>query len=377
MTRIKAIALSLLAASVLISCTAVNQFPEYVGVDILASRGLTLDGPSGADAYLLGATPAFDYIDLQMLNPAEYGTAPPDGTDVYRLEVPTLLPGGDFEAGIGAWATSPGPTPPAPTAFALASAGDMPDGDYLSFDMSPNAWGRLDLSAFSDGFVPDATYHVQFDTKRTTSDISLVYDYGDDTTESYLNTQNKSWEFEPTETGAVIVESFPGNDAFDRPSTFAAATEGTDYFYVGTPAGSPPLSTGFVDNLRFGRVDVLPHRVLSITETDVAGLALVAGRYEFSLYVKSEIAGEITPTSPDNYRSGQVTIGINDEFTTFTRAVEQWDDSTWVQVSVTFDLLGSDIASATPLRIQITPSSNQTPSIGSVLITAPRLELQI
>lgn len=349
-----------------------NQFPEYDGVDILESRGITL--ASGADGYASSPVArTFDYVNLAVLSAAQYGSASglPDGADVYRLELPTLLPGGDFESGPGLWTASA----PVPTVLdAAATTGAPLDGTYLEFEVSASSWGRVDLSGFSDAFVDNAIYHIQFDVYRASSDDTFVFDYGDNGTESYINTQNKDWVFSGGP-GAAQEASFPGSDDFDRSTKFAAATEDEDYFYVGSAATSSVVSRGFLDNLRFGRVDVLPHHVLTVDPTTSSGLDLISGQYVFSIYVKSEIDAEVTPTTPDRFRAGQLSIGINDQFNLFEQSTVGWNQNTWVQVSVTTQL--SEAALASPLRIQLTTTDAQLPAVGSVLISSPRLELQL
>ena len=379
----------LLLSLTLVSCDFADPFAEYRSEDILTSRGMTLAmwGPG----YLPGTMPTngFPYISLEVLAPAEYGTAQglPDGADVYRLELLNLLPDGDFERAV----PDAGNRPPFwelvenPTPFYVAHD-DNPGfgtGNYLDFTVSTGALGRIDLGEhLKDELVGGGIYHIQFETIRRSTTAYLAFDYGDEPPEtsdrvSYLEVDNLEWEFDTEGKPDTPKERFPGTGLFERPGTFYASDSGTGFFYVGSPRIGVRASSGYLDNVRIGRVDILPHWALILSSDTETGLPLVPGRYRFRIFVKSEIDSQVTP-SPDGlnrFRSKQISIGANNSFVTISAAEAEWNAGRWVEVIREFELSPADVTRSPALAIQITPSSIDTPAVGSILISSPVLEL--
>ncbi len=363
----------------LAGCDLGDPLGEYRGVDILESRGLTIgDGEPG---YLPGPRPdGFDYIRLEPLSAAEYGTANglPDGASVYRLELLNLLPDGDFEEGpLGAlplrWESSAGGT----VEVSDAATEDFGTGNQLSFNVSANQeWGRIDLNAhLLDGLVGTGAYHIQFEILRRATDAQIILDFGSDDTagQSYLKLNGADWVFQ-TDGEVPRVEAFPRRDDsdFDRPGAFYANAAGTGFLYVGSPYTSGP-SDGYVDSIRIGRTDIMPHWAIELPAVAETGLDLVPGRYSFRAYVKAEIADEITPASPNRFRSGALSVGANNDFAGFPADVHEWTSTEWVEIVHEFVLRATDLDAG--LVLQLTPSTLDVPSVGSVLIAAPILEL--
>jgi len=372
------------------ACEPVNPYPEYVGINILESRGVT--AATGGAGYLDGSLPgfAFDYIELTELGAAEYGTSVglPAGAPVFRLEVLNLLPDGDFEAStVGA---NPDGAPwvqnGTPTLFEVNDdvVGGVPGfgtNNYLEFDVAPLNTGALDLDAhLADGLVGSGVYHIQFEIVRNTPTSILTLDYGEGTT-SYLEDDSLSWTFEtPSEEQTdTPVRRFPtrGDEVFNGPGTFYASAAGTGSLYVGSPEEVFAASAGYVDNIRIGRLDILPHWALPLPAVATDGLELVPGTYRFRVWVKSEVDTQITP-EPDGwnrFRAGQITIGANNVFTTYRQGDFGWDSNTWAELTYEFTLTPQEITQTPALTIQITPSSLDTPAVGSILISEPVLEL--
>ena len=363
------------------SCEPVNPFPEYVGVNLLESRGVSPE--TSAAGYLAGPLPAmsFDYIVLTPLTAAEYGAAP-HGTpvpDVYRLELVNLFPDGDFEA------TAPGASPAdwednGPDFFEVADdPGPGLTGRYLAFDVTSPSYARLELDAhLLDGLVADATYHLELETVRKTRTSAVVFDYGDDAHTSHLKMNGLSWTFEQAGKQDTPVEVFPnpGDETFNGPGSFYANAAGDGYFSVGSPLAGT-LSAGYVDNIRVSRVDIMPHWsfVVPVDPLDAEALLLVPGRYRFRVFVKDEIDSQVTPNVQNRFRSRQITIGVDGAFSTYSGTALGWDSTQWIEVIHEFRLTAAQLASSAAVRIQLTPSSLDTPRIGSILISSPVLEL--
>lgn len=361
----------------LAGCDLGDPLGEYRGVDILESRGLTIR--DAGPGYLPGPLPdGFDYIRLERLSAAEYGTPPPVDADVYRLELVNLLPDGDFEEGaVGALPPRWEKTADGTVEVSDEATSDFGTGNQLSFDVSANQeWGRIDLNAhLRDGLVGTGVYHIRLDLLRRTTDAQIILDFGSDESEaqSYLRLHGAEWVF-PTDGSAPQVEAFPRRDDsnFDRPGVFYANAAGTGFLYVGSPYASGP-SAGYIDNVRIGRTDVMPHWAVVLPTAAEAGLDLVPGTYRFRVYVKSEITDEVSPASPNRFRSGALSVGANNDFAGFSVEAHEWTTTEWVEIVHEFQLKATDLEAG--LVLQLTPSALDMPSVGSVLIAAPILEL--
>ncbi len=360
----------------LVGCDLGDPLGEYRGVNLLDSRGIAIE--DSGPGYLPGPLPdGFDYIKLEELTAAEYGTPPPVDANVFRLELANLLPDGDFEEGaVGAlpprWESSGGTVE-----VSNEATSDFGTGNQLSFAVgSPGNWGRIDLDQYLlDGLVGTGVYHIQFEVLRRATDAQIILDFGSDEAagQSYLRLNGAEWVF-PTDGSEPRVETFPRRDDsdFDRPGAFYANIAGTGFLYVGSPYPSGP-SDGYIDNVRIGRTDVMPHWAVELPTVAEAGLDLVPGTYRFRAYVKSEIADEVSPASPNRFRSGAISVGANNDFASFRAEVHEWTSTEWVEIVHEFELKATDLEAG--LVLQLTPSALDMPSVGSVLIAAPTLEL--
>ena len=364
-----------------VSCDFADPLAEYRGVDIIASRGMTMTG--GGPGYLAGPLPdnGFEYVVLEELGPAEYGTSAglPDGARVYRLENPNLLPDGDFEE------TAPGPGMVPPRweiegipLFEVVDEGTphLVTGNHLSFTIgSPTELARIDLGThLADELVGTGIYHIQFDIVRRAADSSLMLDFGEGSM-SYLALNTSDWIF-LTDGSPPRLEPFPRRDGtlFDRPGTFYANAAGTGFLYVGSPYQSG-ASDGHLDNIRIGRLDVLPHWALPLTTDSETGLDLIPGAYRIRLFVKSELDDQVTPNAPNRFRSGSISLGANNRFATFSATQSGWSATQWVELIHEITLSADDLTATPALTLQLSPSGPDRPAVGSILISSPVLEL--
>lgn len=364
------------AALLLASCW-VDPYPEYRGVNLLEDRGL--GAASFGKAYFAGVVPAFDYINYDgTIGTAEYGavTGLPAGADttIHRLELYNLLPNGDFEVPLTAdWSLNGGAT-----FVIIPPAGNFAT-DHIQFDISVTASATFDLTSLDDGFAIPGTYHVNLVFEREFQDTEIIFDYGDGASTSYLDLSGLSWLSLERQT-SELVESFPDRDveSLNVNNVFTSSDNGglTHLFYVGTPkvAGVQP-AVGYLDDVRIGRVDILPHVVLAVPPAAGVQLPFVPGIYTFSIYVKSEIDTQVTPTTPNAFRAAQISLGVNDAFVRISQAEGGWNSSRWTKVSRTFTLDAQDIASDPVVALQITVSDSAEPAVGRILVADPSVVL--
>ncbi|MFP4376354.1 MAG: hypothetical protein ACLFP4_04860 [Spirochaetales bacterium] len=364
-------------ALLVVACEPVDVFSDYRGVDLLSQRSVGI--ANWAISYQAGVTPDTDYVSFVALTPGEYGSDAglPAGSPVYRLEIPNLLPDGDFEASTAGSAPSGWTVDPPSANYLVENAPSvMPDGNFVALEFGSADSAFVNLSTLTDGFVIDALYHFQVDIKRVSDDVSILFDFGDAST-SYLGRDD--WRIEPIPGQAIVVESVPSRTPENLfKNTLFAARDSADRFYAGAPAADSPFQEGYFDNLRIGRHDVFPHVRFELPLTATGDqLEFLPGRYTFSVFVKSELDTQVTPDTPNRFRSQQLSIGIDEVYETYERADHGWDANSWAELTYSFELSSAKIASGDPLIITLTPSSFGTPAVGAILVAAPRLELDI
>jgi hypothetical protein len=252
----------------------------------------------------------------------------------------------------------------------------MPDGNYVAFQFGSGNNAYFSLSALTDGYVLDALYYYQVDIKRISDETAVLFDYGNAST-SYLGRDD--WRIDPLPGQAIVVESIPdrSQENLDKNNLFFAKSA-SDRFYVGAPAADSPFTEGFFDNLRIGRHDVFPHVRFELPLTASGDQSdFVPGRYAFSVFVKSELDAQVTPSTANRFRSREISVGIDEIYQTYERSEIGWDPNTWREITYTFDLSSAKIAEGDPLVITLSPSAFGNPVVGSILVAAPRLELDL
>ena len=373
----------------LTGCRWRDPFPEYQGVNLIESRGLSVD--SFTHAYMDGSDPAsmFEYVHVSSVTAAEYGNTAglPSGVEdtIRRLEAVNLFPDGDFEqsmAGLAPinWDIDSAVTPPKvdPATFTVDGSGKI-NGNSVEFSVAGFQAGVLDLDThLLDGLVEPAIYFLNLQFIRSSPAMFITFDYGDDDSTTYLD--NRTWIIQSRTDGETPVETLPtaGDPLLDLVTEFPASGTGNNYFYVGSPQ-SAPGQAGYVDNIRIGRLDPTPHVAAHIAAAnDDGSLPLVTSTYRLSVYVKSEIADQVTPSANghNRFRAGQIALGFNSaNFILFTQDEVGWTTDTWQLVSADFELDDEDLTGDPPLQVRLTVIHPDSPVIGSVLIADPRLEL--
>lgn len=376
-----------------------NYFEAYRGVDLIAQRGLSMS--DWQPAYLVpDADAPVDYISLT--EDASNGG--------YRLEVPNLLPDGDFESSTAGSVPDNWETALPDGFFSVRAAGttDSIQGQSVEFEIGVREYGRVPLSNLLDGLQLDGLYSVTLQFRRGAVDQVITFEYGDEDSSLLKESSGElRWSLDAA-AGATEtpVETFPTrpeeND--DRtnlaiPNVFEALASpditGDRSFYIGAPAAGDSFTpqTGWVDNIRIARLDVGAHMALAIPQVEDAdanedGLTdtfpLVAGEYVFSVEVKALPDSAVTPNEPNRFRAPQVVLGANRQLSTaFDSDTEGWDAETWVTVSAIVSITDDEITTDPPLTLmmsvlnpqQLLVSEPNYTAAGALLIRNPTLEL--
>ena len=382
--------LPLLALAVLAGgCEWTDPFAEYRGINLVTDRSASVDGFS--EAYADGSDPAstHDYITVTGgLTAAEYGvtTGLPAGVEstIRRVEVPNLMPNGDFEA------TAPPATPAdwtiieATPGSVIFDAVDTIDPETIInrsvyFEIIPGDLAAFDLTNLADGLVPSAVYHYSLDFRRDDINTEITIGYSNGDPDPAVTVSWERWVSEPYNalSAPLPVERLPSpaQSSLNLETVFVAQ-EGAiaQFLTLGSLVETPAFQSGYVDNWTVGRLDNLPHLTLTLDVASADALEIVPGDYEFSVYVKSEIDAQVTPALPNAFRAGQILLGKDNVFELFTRADAGWSATNWVQVSTTVRVSRVDLADG-QIQLQLTLATADAPSVGRLLIANPSLEL--
>ena len=359
-------------------CRYLDPYDDYRGVNLLTNRGLTAENFQVSSGTGLSATGYVEYYPL--LTTAQFGSTgglpSGDDTTIYRLEIPNLVPNGDFEETADnslpvGWEEKSG----AVFKATVGSDGDI-TGQSIGFEVDPSKQVVFNLDNLDSGFAANATYYFIVDFIRATGEIDMIFDYCNGDAVTNLNPPGAWFSERPHTTPTVETLPTPGVPNLDIVSTFTNIDDESDYFHVGSPSAGT-YSVGVIDNLRIGRSDIAPQ--ISIDLVDAVGdqLPLVAGEHTFSVYVKSEIDDQVTPSANglNRFRAEQICLGVNHEMTVVRRNQGGWSETAWKRVSCLVELSEEDVApgNTVTLRISVSHSGNET--VGSLLIAEPFFEL--
>lgn len=382
--------LPLLALVVLAAgCEWTDPFAEYRGVNLVTDRGASVDG--FAETYGDGSDPGVghDYITITGgLTAAEYGatTGLPSGVEgtIRRVEIPNLLPNGDFEA------TVPPATPagwtivesvPGTLVFDAVDTADplTITNHSVDFAIIPGDLAAFDLTNLADGLVASAAYHFSFDFRRDdiTTEITVGYSNGDPDPANTVWFER--WVGDPygSLSPPLPIETLPSPSPQELDlETIFVSQEGAfpQYLTLGSLVRNPAFQSGYLDNWSVGRLDNLPHLTLTLAADPATGLDIAAGDYEFSVYVKSEIDSQVTPTTQNAFRPGQILLGKDNVFELFARADAGWSATEWARVSTMVRVSRVDLADG-QIELQLTLATADAPAVGRILIANPSLEL--
>ena len=374
-----------LAVFLFFSCNLIKDFDEYTGVDLIAGKSFTSEDwqADRAESY---------YLNFEPVTAEEAGTTQglPSGAEIYRLEIPNLVPNGDFEE------TNPGE---APAGWVLSESTNninqvIDSGNYLinnntlRFDIDNSKTNRIDYNLRSDttglldGFIEESSYLVRFDIRSTSE---TIFEYNNNSKTFTL------WSFEKGEDLSVRV--FP-LEIMD--SQFTAQSGQAHFFSIGTfEKHEQKPQEGYIDNFRITRTDINQYIRLSVPVTDSEGnrLELLDGIYRFSVYIKEDPTHtKASATAPNRFPANGVSLlmSVKSGDTVLKTTVpevfspddEGADWSVWSQISMTafiqFDLPGAGTIEEQMLELAITPTDTSAggagKDVGSILIAAPSLE---
>jgi len=329
---------------------------EYEGVNLIANRGF-----DSADW-----TP--DQGTVYMTYEAVTGVALPSGVTgaaVYRLEINNLVADGEFE-------TYPSGSPPpvgagwsvTGAATALVSGTEVSSGQSLFFDVPSTAAAdsfAFDLEAMIDGYPANSNYILRF---------------------VFVPTQtNFCWFYFPTHPGDLHIASV---DTLSIPYDFPDAFEDITSEFTSNDTGDIFLITGrtaagYIDDFRIARTDIPLRLRINLTWADPSrpDTPLVSGWYKFSLWVRSDPDAASTPNS---FAGDTVTIGIENALSVVSSVSSLPLVDGWAQISIVLfvQINEPDDHGAYVLELSVTPTdiaNAQSRDVGSILITAPVLEL--
>ncbi len=137
-----------------------------------------------------------------------------------------------------------------------------------------------------------------------------------------------------------------------------------------------------------GRTDMDQYIFFDVPYQETAGLPLVSGAYRFSVWIKAEIDGQVTPGVSNRYRASGIVLEIDDDITDIASGTQEAIylsiSDQWTRISVTKpdvfidnDPLPAD--TDTMIQLRITPITTYTGGgsmpLGSLLVAEPTLEL--
>ena len=354
-----ALGLVLLPLFLLFSCNTSDLFEEYRGVNLISSYAFDSAGwtKDRSESY---------YMNFESVTAAEAGTTSglPDGAAIYRLEIPNLMPDGDFETTTAGslpagWSDTGGTNQVAATGIY---------GQSLAYDIDNTQRLNFTLSTVADSFSANGYYLIRFLLNQP----AAVFDYHDGTSSSFLA---KPWKL----AGLSGVTAFPTTE--DDPEILAQ-TGGT--FSINDIAQTESIvQSGKLDNFRVVRTDISNTVSLNVPYQETDRLDLLPGTYRFSVYIKQEPASNISPTVKNRFPATGITLqieGTPDYISNgYAYAVhyptdEGVDWSSWTQISVDIHGLNPSSQPDVGIDVSITPNDINDKDVGSILIASPSLE---
>ena len=353
---------------VLFSCSPIDRFSEYRGVNLLEGKSLSDWTPDFNE--VSSPAPANGGGGAYMLYQSAGATAGYNGSEAFRLRTKNLFPNGDFEAGsLTGWQISGGSG-----SFSLTNNPvEVIQGSSLKYTIAPSTqFIYFPLSSLSDGFL------------ATTSTQSIAYTFrfdlkypGAPTLSFDLNTNPSSdsthfFELQKP-TGTLSFYRYPANFP-DSPliQTISRSSSVEYYFFLNTVlTDKGNFQNGIIDNIRFLRSDLQYKIRLVLPRTDPTNpnrLHLPSGSYRFSFYVKQD------PEAGSNnvFPASRISFGIGNASKTLDASSIGSD---WTKVEGTFNNLQIDPGSTMELWISATDSTDDFyRDCGSILISSPFLE---
>jgi hypothetical protein len=346
--RYRLIVLGLLFLLEFLSCSSVDRFSEYEGVNLIESVSLA------------EYTPDFNAASPYMLYESA-GFIGPEGQDAFRLRTKNLFPNGDFETG-----TAPDWVLTTNGSLSIINSGNNITGQSLRYttDFSTD-YIYYPLSNLTDNFPAEQSYTFRFNLKYIEAGSTLIFDFNTNpsTDKTYL------LSLQQPQTTKVFYQY---SEDFSESSLIQSVySDGQNrFFFLNTVAEGAEKApqNGVIDNIRFLRSD-LEYKVRIVLDRNSPDrLSLPSGSYRFSFYVMQD------PDAGSNnvFPATRISFGIGSARKTLA-AEASW--SNWTQVSAVFNNLQIDPGRTMELWISATDSSSDAyRDCGSILISAPVLE---
>lgn len=347
--RNRLIVLGLLFLLGFLSCSPVDRFSEYDGVNLIESVSL--------DEW----TPYFNDPSPYMLYES-VGLIGPEGQEAFRLRTQNLFPNGDFETGTADdWTLSGSGTPPS----VINAVNNITGQSLLYTTDSSTDYITYPLSNLTDEFLLGKSYTFRFNLKYIEEGSTLIFDFN--TTPS----TNKTYIL-------ILPQPSTFRDFYRFPEDFpdsaliqSVYSDGQNrFFFLNTVAegANPAPQNGVIDDIRFLRSDLEYKVRIILDRNNPDRLSLPSGSYRFSFYVKQDPAAGSNNVFP----ATRISFGIGSAKKTVA-AEASW--TSWTQVSAVFNNLQIDPGSTMELWISATDSSSDAfRDCGSILISTPVLE---
>ena len=413
-------------------CTPAPWYPEYVYYDTTEPVNLVGDLTFAADwgldptLRLLGDSAAL-YVAFE--DGTDAGVAPPVvaaprvvSPEVYRLEIKSLIPGGDFTTATvenvplgdvsAGWRYHPSAGLGGTGLHEILDATDplAINGKTMHFQTTTNR-SRLDyplrdpVSGATDGFLEDASYLVRFSYRA--NDRPVILEFRDETSP----VDNNTWLVFGGPGGAApsvvtnIIE-FPPTSILYQYTEIRPRGAADYYLSFGSLVESASdVQDAYIDDFRLVRTDLLPRAELRLTYglslpieggNGISTYSLESGSYRFSVWVHDD---PTVGTAPNRYRSNALiltvtagdlgesagsAVGTNTFIAVVARGDTGWtDDPTgWARVSVqttSMQLAPTVDPLAAVMVVTISPTDfyqegGSRYDAGSILVSGPTLE---
>ncbi|HOV37422.1 MAG TPA: hypothetical protein PLG79_01770 [Spirochaetales bacterium] len=345
--RNRLIVLGLFSLLGFLSCSPVDRFSEYDGVNLIESVSL--------DEW----TPDFNDPSPYMLYESA-GSIGPDGQEAFRLRTQNLFPNGDFETGMAlGWVlTTYG-------SLSIINSGNNITGCSLRYNTNSSTdYITYPLSNLTDGFPAKQSYTFRFNLKYIEAGSTLIFDFN--TNPSTDKTYLLSLQPQTTKVFYQYPKDFPDSPLIQS----VYSDEQNRFFFLNTvvEGANPAPQNGVIDDIRFLRSDLEYKVRIILDRNNPDRLSLPSGSYRFSFYVKQDPAAGSNNVFP----ATRISFGIGSAKKTVA-AEASW--TSWTQVSAVFNNLQIDPGSTMELWISATDSSSDAyRDCGSILISTPVLE---